>query len=156
MTNATRELESLVTFLLGTEQYALPTDAVKSIIPITDVTYVPGAPEGVYGVINLRGDIIPVMGLYEDDGQSKSVTKTETLALVVELPDETSETSQIALLVDQVSHITEMDLDALEDTGDLLMSQRRSGAVEGVLTTDAGPVLLLSPQRLIPGEEGTG
>ena len=156
MTNATRELESLVTFLLGTEQYALPTDAVKSIIPITDVTYVPGAPDGVYGVINLRGDIIPVMGLYEGDGQSRPATETETLALVVELPDEASETSQIALLVDQVSHIAEMDLGALEDTGDLLISERRSTAVEGVLTTDAGPVLLLSPQRLIPGEEGTG
>jgi purine-binding chemotaxis protein CheW len=53
----------LVTFHLAEEEYGIGIDNVQEIIRASDITYVPGAPSHVKGVINLRGKIIPVVDL---------------------------------------------------------------------------------------------
>jgi purine-binding chemotaxis protein CheW len=49
---------------LGNEEYAVEILAVKEIIRWTHITRVPKAPSFVYGVINLRGNVIPVMNTH--------------------------------------------------------------------------------------------
>jgi purine-binding chemotaxis protein CheW len=52
-----------VRVVAGGEHYALPVEAVLEITEIGQVTPVPGAPSGVLGVRNLRGQVIPVIDL---------------------------------------------------------------------------------------------
>ena len=52
-----------VIFRIGAEEYGLPVTAVNSIIRYEQATPVPRAPQGVLGVINLRGRVIPVVDL---------------------------------------------------------------------------------------------
>jgi purine-binding chemotaxis protein CheW len=52
-----------VRVLAGGEHYALPVAAVIEIAELGQVTPVPGAPSGVLGVRNLRGQVIPVIDL---------------------------------------------------------------------------------------------
>jgi purine-binding chemotaxis protein CheW len=52
-----------VRVLAGEEHYALPVEAVLEIADLGHVTPVPGAPSGVLGVRNLRGQVIPVIDL---------------------------------------------------------------------------------------------
>jgi len=52
-----------VRVLAGGEHYALPVTAVLEIAEFGQVTPVPGAPSGVLGVRNLRGQVIPVIDL---------------------------------------------------------------------------------------------
>lgn len=49
-----------VTFLVGDEEYAVNINQVLEIIPLPEITRIPGAEEFTRGVINFRGDIIPV------------------------------------------------------------------------------------------------
>jgi len=60
-----RRAESLevLPFRLGREQYGLETRFAREVIRLTDFTAIPGAPEFIVGVANLRGDIIPVFDL---------------------------------------------------------------------------------------------
>ncbi|MFC5366063.1 chemotaxis protein CheW [Salinirubrum litoreum] len=54
-------MEQVVVFRLGTETYAVDVDAVRSIVEDREPTRVPRAPEGVVGVIDLRGEITAVV-----------------------------------------------------------------------------------------------
>jgi len=55
--------EQLVTFSLGTEEFGVNIMRVQEIIRIPPITRVPKAPNYVEGVINLRGNVIPVVNL---------------------------------------------------------------------------------------------
>ncbi|MDR3270233.1 MAG: chemotaxis protein CheW [Peptococcaceae bacterium] len=55
--------EQLVTFNLGTEEFGVDIMKVQEIIRIPAITRVPKAPAYIEGVINLRGNIIPVVDL---------------------------------------------------------------------------------------------
>jgi len=54
---------SLVTFRLGAGEYAIDIMQAKEIIKIEKITLIPNAPDFVEGVINLRGNIIPIIDL---------------------------------------------------------------------------------------------
>ncbi len=55
--------EQLVTFSIGTEEFGVDIMKVQEIIRIPPITRVPKAPGYVEGVINLRGNVIPVVNL---------------------------------------------------------------------------------------------
>ncbi|MGH9591766.1 MAG: chemotaxis protein CheW, partial [Bryobacteraceae bacterium] len=57
------DLLQLVSFHLDGEEYGLEILKVQEIIRMQDLTRVPNSPEFVEGVINLRGKVIPVVGL---------------------------------------------------------------------------------------------
>ena len=46
---------------LGDERYALPVEAVREVAPVGELTRVPGAPDAVLGVRNLRGQVVPIL-----------------------------------------------------------------------------------------------
>ncbi len=50
-------------FLLGNESYAFELEHLREVCTLTEVTYIPCSPESVVGVINLRGQIIPIIDL---------------------------------------------------------------------------------------------
>ncbi len=62
MTSA-QAIKQLVTFRIETEEFGLPITDVYEIIFVPQVTSIAKAPESIVGVINLRGEIIPVIDL---------------------------------------------------------------------------------------------
>ncbi|HHV65637.1 MAG TPA: chemotaxis protein CheW [Peptococcaceae bacterium] len=74
--------EQLVTFSLGTEEFAVDIMKVQEIIRIPPITRVPKAPDYVEGVINLRGNIIPVVDLRVRFGMPRA-EETEQSRIVV-------------------------------------------------------------------------
>lgn len=55
--------EQLVTFSLGSEEFGVDIMHVQEIIRIPSITRVPKAPDYTEGVINLRGNVIPIISL---------------------------------------------------------------------------------------------
>jgi len=74
--------EQLVTFNLGTEEFGVDIMMVQEIIRIPSITRVPKAPNYVEGVINLRGNIIPIVNLRTRFGMA-SVEDTELSRTIV-------------------------------------------------------------------------
>ena len=56
---------SFVTFKLNKELYGINIDSTREVIQLCDVTGIPNAPSFVDGVINLRGEIIPIIDLHK-------------------------------------------------------------------------------------------
>ena len=57
------DLEQFVTFIIGNEVYGVDVLKVQEIIGITDITHVPNSMSFMKGVINLRGNVVLVVGL---------------------------------------------------------------------------------------------
>jgi purine-binding chemotaxis protein CheW len=53
----------LVPFLLDDQRYALHLGVVERVIPAVEITPLPNAPEIVLGLINIRGEIIPILNI---------------------------------------------------------------------------------------------
>jgi purine-binding chemotaxis protein CheW len=57
------EITQLAVFSLGNERYAIDIYLIKEIIRPLKITSLPGAPSFIEGVVNLRGDVIPVIDM---------------------------------------------------------------------------------------------
>ena len=53
--------ETFLTFLLGQENFAVPVSKVLEVLEKQNITRVPRMPEHILGIINFRGDILPVI-----------------------------------------------------------------------------------------------
>jgi purine-binding chemotaxis protein CheW len=70
------EVKQLISFTVGTEEYGLELLQVKEVIRMRQITWLPKAPSCVKGIINLRGDVIPIVDLRERFGlQSISIRR---------------------------------------------------------------------------------
>jgi purine-binding chemotaxis protein CheW len=91
----------VVTFELFAEIFALPILDVREIIRMVPITPVPQAPAFVEGVINLRGQILPVVDLRRRFGLTPQNRDDNTCIIVVELGNNTV----IGLIVDAVREV---------------------------------------------------
>jgi purine-binding chemotaxis protein CheW len=97
-----------LTFREGSELYALPTAAVLEVIRLPAVARVPQGPKALLGIANLRGSVVPVVGLRELLGQGGTPDLSEKLALVLD------QSTPTALVVDAVDTLEDVSADHIE------------------------------------------
>lgn len=90
----------LLTFRVADQEYALPINSVREIRGWARPTPLPGAPHSIKGVINLRGVVLPVMGLADRLGTPAPAHNDRDVIIVVSHDD-----TLMGLLVDAVSDI---------------------------------------------------
>jgi len=100
-------------FLLHGDTYALPLLRVREIIRFEAVTRVPRVQACIRGVVNLRGNVTPVVDLAVWLDQPETPTTSRTCLLVVEATAG-SDTSLVALLIDGVNQVLDVSSGALE------------------------------------------
>src|SRR6056297_2596088 len=104
-----------LTMNLGKELYGIPVLKVQQIIGKTEITEIPRMPEFIKGVINLRGKIIPLMDLRLKFGLEEKEYTDRTIFVVLEVAFE-DEKKQMAIVVDAVSEVINIEDDAIEPT----------------------------------------
>src|SRR5215471_14600845 len=112
MTSVAKEAmdqQQYLTFFLSGEEYAISILRVKEIIGYDTVTPIPKTPTWVRGVINLRGNVVPVVDLAVRFGLGEApVTKTSCI-IIVEWQQENRDT-MMGVMADSVSQV--MDISA--------------------------------------------
>ncbi|MDP6038047.1 MAG: chemotaxis protein CheW [Candidatus Latescibacteria bacterium] len=99
-----------LTFFLGEEEYGCEILKVQEIIGIQGITSVPRTPDFIRGVINLRGQVVPVLDLRLKFDMSAIDTTSETCIIVVKAQD-----IQMGVQVDRVSEVVDIFEDDIED-----------------------------------------
>ncbi len=95
-------LSQLVAFILGEQQYALPLTAVERVVRMVEVTPLPSAPEVVIGVIDLQGNIIPVMSMRQRFGMTEPEASLSDQLIVAD-----AGARRVALVVNSVIGVVE-------------------------------------------------
>lgn len=92
-----------LTFRLGDEEFGAEILKIREIIGIMNITAVPRMPEYVKGVINLRGQVIPVVDLRLKFGLPEAEHTEQTCVVVVDVGRE------IGIIVDTVSEVLDIN-----------------------------------------------
>jgi purine-binding chemotaxis protein CheW len=89
-----------LTFFLAGEEYGIEILSVHEIIGMMPITSVPGTPEYICGIINLRGKIIPIVDLRSKFGMESKEQTSETCIIVVHVQG-----VEVGIVVDRVSEV---------------------------------------------------
>jgi purine-binding chemotaxis protein CheW len=104
-----------LTFALGHEEYGLEILKVREIIGLVHITAVPHLPKHLKGVINLRGQVIPVIDMRARFGMPVAEPTDETCIIVVEIKQEGRKLCS-GIIVDSVSEVLSISDDDIEPT----------------------------------------
>ena len=99
-----------LTFFLENEEYGLEILKVVEINGMMDITPIPGTPQYIRGVINLRGKIIPVIDLRLKFNMKAAEQTEETVIIVVQ-----AQGIEIGAVVDKVSEVIDIAANDIED-----------------------------------------
>lgn len=138
--------EQLVTFNLGAEEFGVDIMKVQEIIRIPPITRVPKAPAYVEGVINLRGNVIPVVDLRVRFGMP-SIEETDSSRIVVLQVDQ----KEFGIRVDGVTEVVRLDSESIEPPPPVAVGMD-SHFIRGVGKIDDRLLILLNLDRIM-GEE---
>ncbi len=103
-----------LTFALSQEEYGLEILKVREIIGYIDVTAVPQTPHYVKGVINLRGQVIPVVDLRAKFGMEITGVTEQTCIIVVEIAHG-NRTFNTGIVVDRVQEVLDIAGQSIEE-----------------------------------------
>ena len=139
----------LVIFRLGPEAYSLRLHEVREIIMVGNITPVPRAPSFIEGVLNLRGEVMPVIDLRERFGLARQAATNLSRIVITPIGGVST-----GLVVDAVDEVKSVDQRRLEEPP-RVTSVGANAFIEKVARTDQGVVFLLNVQRLLTDVEGT-
>jgi len=109
-----QEKGKYLTFFLSQEEYGIEILQVRKIMGITSIRSVPESPHYMRGVINLRGEMIPVVDLRARFGMEPTEDTEQTCIVVVQIAGHL-----MGLVVDRVSEVLAMGQEDVVDAPDL-------------------------------------
>ena len=107
------ETTQYLTFKLAGEIFAVDVAKVREILDYTPATKVPGTPEFMRGVINVRGNVVPVVDMRLKFGLSETEKSVDTCIIVMEIEVEDDKTV-LGALVDSVQEVFELEPNQIE------------------------------------------
>ena len=130
------------TFRVGEACFALPADGVVEVLRGGSLARVPRAPEGVLGLLHLRGRIVPIIDPAAQLGISR-VAEQRATHLVIELQDD-----WYGLVIDEMLDVVEIPADRVEQAT-APTTEASGDALIGVFAAQDRLVHLLDPQRMV-------
>ena len=145
----TGEMVQLVNFRLRDEEFGLDIGSVREITRVTDITHIPEAPSFIYGVTNLRGQVIAVIDLAKQFGLAPQQDLPETAKIVVtEIKGQT-----VGMLVDEVPEVLKIADENIEPAPELIQTEVRTDYIKGVGKLDNRLIILLDLEKLLAPHE---
>lgn len=106
----------LISFNLNDDLYCISLDSLKEVMKDTTITKVPGTPDFIAGIMNLRGDYITVLDLKKFlnlEDKQKTADSNKTPVIIVSYSD-----MEIALMIDKINELFELQEDRIVPSGD--------------------------------------
>lgn len=136
-----------VTFDLNGETYALDVMRVQEVLRVGEISPVPGAPEYVLGIINLRGKVVTVIDARLRLGLSYAENTDLSRIIVLEAAGQ-----DVGILVDGVAEVVQIprgDIDPSPSVG----NEEAARYIEGVASRDKELVIVVDVDKLLSEEE---
>lgn len=140
--------QQFVVFKLAEGEYGLEVTDVQEIVRFQKITKVPEAPVFIKGIINLRGQVIPVIDLKKRFFQADSEANDDMTRILVVKVDE----RKIGILADEVSEVLRIAEEDIEPTPALINIYNQSG-ISGIAKLEERLLILLKLEKTLSSEE---
>ena len=145
-------IAQMISFSIGPEEFGVKILMIQEIIMIPEITEIPNSPDFVEGVINLRGNIIPVLDLRKRlrlRGVDVIVERAQgNRILVVEIDGNVS-----GFIVDSVSKVLTVPASKMMPPPDIIEAGVQSQYISGVVHLDDRILVILDFRRILSVEE---
>ena len=151
MAMETGESRQYVTFCLGEELFGVEVTRAREILSLVQITKVPQTPDYLLGVINLRGQVVPVVDLRVKLGLSKNEVTRDSCIIVMEVQVE-GEVITVGGMADSVREVLELRDDLIEPPP-RMGTRLRTDFISGMGKVDEQFLILLEIDRVFSSEE---
>lgn len=151
MEKETLKLDSYLSFKLGEEIFAANVAKVLNILEMTKITKVPKAPNYMKGVINLRGEVLPIVDTRIKFGLEETIFTPNTCILVLDIEMD-NESVHVGALVDSVQEVIEIK-DALIQPPPSIGTKYRSEFMHGVAHINDEFIMILNMDLIFSTDE---
>ncbi|ABU72086.1 chemotaxis protein CheW [Vibrio parahaemolyticus] len=141
------EVLQWVTFQLEEETYGINVMQVREVLRYTEIAPVPGAPDYVLGIINLRGNVVTVIDTRSRFGLMEGEVTDNTRIIVIE-----SERQVIGILVDSVAEVVYLRSSEI-DTTPSVGTDESAKFIQGVSNRDGKLLILVDLNKLLTDDE---
>ena len=141
------EVLQWVTFQLENETYGINVMLVQEVLRYTEIAPVPGAPEYVLGIINLRGNVVTVIDTRSRFGLPSGDVSENSRIVIIE-----AEKQVIGIMVDSVAEVVYLrssEIDAAPAVG----TEESAKFIQGVSNRDGQLLILVDLNKLLSDEE---
>lgn len=142
-----REEVQLVAFILEGEEFAVDIQQVREVLKMTQVTPLPQSADFIEGVINLRGEVIPVVDLRKRFELSAGERTDQTRIIIVEI-----EENEVGLIVDSVSEVLRIPEKNIQPPP-ATVAGTRTDLIEGVGKLDERLIIILRLEKILTTSE---
>jgi purine-binding chemotaxis protein CheW len=136
-----------VTFRLDDETYGINVMQIQEVLRYTEIAPVPGAPDYVLGIINLRGNVVTVIDTRKRFGLIESEISDQTRIVVLEL-----EGQVIGVLVDSVAEVVYLKQSEIE-TAPNVGNEESARFIQGVCNKNGELIILVEFEKMLSEEE---
>lgn len=136
-----------VVFTIGNQEYGVDIELVSGIEKIQQIVKVPNSNPDIKGIINLRGDVIPIYSLRHHFGLEETEVTDDTRFIVVN-----TNGLNIALEVEKVDEIQEVTEDMIHTLPRIVRSEK-TRYIDKVVNENGRLILVLSIENLLTEEE---
>jgi purine-binding chemotaxis protein CheW len=140
-------VRQFVGFRLGDEDYAIAITKIQEIILMKPITRLPQVPDAIEGLINLRGNVIPIVNLRKRFGLPSREFDDETRTVVVNTRDKT-----VGVIVDEVTQVMRVTADQIQPVP-LSTSTTSRRYISGVARLEERLLIILDSDRLFDPAE---
>ncbi|PJZ54961.1 chemotaxis protein CheW [Leptospira adleri] len=152
------EDNQFLTFYLGEECYGIGILHIKEIIEYSGLTNVPLMPEFIPGVINLRGNVVPVVDLKHKFFKQKIEPDRKTCVIIVELQTskngEKKERTDLGILVESVNEVVSIAASDIEPAP-TFGSRIKVDFILGMARQEDGFIIILNTEKILNLDELT-
>lgn len=150
-TTAAESQQQFLTFLLDGEPFAINILVIKEIIEYGQLTTVPLMPEFIRGVLNLRGQVLPVIDLAARFGRAPAEVARRTCIVIIEM-DNDGEKQDVGVVVDSVSEVMDLPASAIQPSP-AFGTKIRADFIEGMVELDGRFIIILNVDRVLSLDE---
>ena len=136
-----------VTFRLSGETYGINVMQVQEVLRYTEIASVPGAPEYVLGIINLRGNVVTVIDTRNRFGLASGELTDNTRIVIIE-----AEGHVIGILVDSVAEVVYLRQSEIE-TAPNVGNDESAKFIQGVCHKNEELLILIELDKLLTDTE---
>lgn len=108
--NAELETKQYIVVSIGNEQYGIDIGYVDNIVRMQKITRVPKAQPYFKGIINLRGEIVPVMSIRRKMGLEDDVITNASRIIILKIEEKGS----LGIIVDEVKEVVTLATDEID------------------------------------------
>jgi purine-binding chemotaxis protein CheW len=150
-----KELRQYLTFILDGEEYGVPILKVNGIQGWERTTPIPNSPDYVMGIINLRGEVVPIIDLRKRFGLEKIPYDSHTVVIVVRIGGTNDKKRTVGLVVDAVADVHDIDQEQIHSTPEF-GGKISDNFVKGLGMIGEKMVILLEIDNLIDWKKVSG